>query len=482
MTSTAGVTEATREKVTEIAQSSQVSEMFNRQRDAYFNNPYPTLEERRRHLLALENLLRDNQDAIAEAIDKDFGGRSVHETQALELFSSIDGLRDCRKKLKKWMKPQRRQVSIWFAGASNTVLPQPKGVVGIVVPWNYPLFLSMGPIANALAAGNRCLVKMAANSQHLCRLLAELVAEKLPPETLTFLPGVSAAEFTDHPFDHLIFTGSPGVGKTVMKKAAEFLTPVTLELGGKSPTIIAEDFDIKAAAERIVQSKLYNAGQTCVAPDYLFVPRHRVDEFIEQARRVVAKRYGRLETPDYTAIIDTRAYSRLLQTLDDAERKGARPISLLEGVQPDNDLQKIPPTLLLDVGDDMTVMQEEIFGPLLPIKPYENLDDVLAFINAKERPLALYLFSNDKKLQQQVLTNTISGGVCINDCMMHPAQHDLPFGGIGNSGMGHYHGYEGFVEFSKLRPVFKQARLPGAALLAPPYGKLFDFLYKLMVK
>ena len=482
MTSTARATDEAAANVTDIAETSRVSDIFNRQREAYLKHPYPSLEERRHHLSILENLLRDNQDAIAAAIDKDFGGRSVHETRALELFSSIDGLRDCRKQLKKWMKPQKRRVSIWFAGAHNSVLPQPKGVVGIVVPWNYPLFLSMGPIANALAAGNRCLVKMAANSQHLCRLLADLVAEKLPSDTLAFVPGVSASEFTDHPFDHLIFTGSPAVGKTVMRKAAEFLTPVTLELGGKSPTIIAGDFDIKAAAERIVQSKMYNAGQTCVAPDYLFVPQEKVDDFIEQARLVAAKRYQKLDTPDYTAIIDGRAYSRLLQTLDDAEHKGAKRLSLIDTDQPNDSLQKIPPTLLLDVNDDMTVMQDEIFGPLLPIKPYRDLDEVLRFINARERPLALYLFSNDKRVQQRVLTSTISGGVCINDCMMHPAQHDLPFGGIGNSGMGQYHGYEGFIEFSKLRPVFRQAKVPGAALLAPPYGKLFDFIYKWMVK
>ncbi len=459
-----------------------VAEAYQRQRTAYLAAPCPSLEQRRANLLKLEQLLRDNQDAICEAINRDFGHRSTHETKALEIFASIDGLKDARRKLKKWMKPQRRHVSLWFAGASNTVLPQPKGVVGVVVPWNYPLFLCIGPLTGALAAGNRCMVKMAANSQHLCRLLAKLVGETFDSETLAILPGVTAAEFTDQPYDHIIFTGSPAVGKNVMKKAAQYLTPVTLELGGKSPAIVADDFDMATAAERIVQGKLYNAGQTCVAPDYLFVPAHKLELFVEQAQAVARRRYASPASDDFTAIIDGRAYTRLLQTLEDAEAKGARRVPLLETSQPFDDRQKIPPALLLDVSDEMLVMQEEIFGPILPLKPYRDLDEVLHYINTRERPLALYLFSNNKALQQRVLQHTLSGGVCLNDCMLHVAQHDMPFGGIGNSGMGHYHGYEGFLEFSKLRPVFKQARVPGTALLAPPYGKVFDFIYKLMTR
>ena len=472
----------TAQQANEVPRINQVSEAFQRQRAAFVKDPYVSLEQRRNHLSTLEQLLRDNQDAICEAINQDFGNRSMHETKMLELFGSIDGLKDARRQLKKWMKPQRRHVSMWFAGAKNTVLPQPKGVVGVVVPWNYPLFLCIGPLTSALAAGNRCMVKMAANSQHLCRLLAKLVSEKFDPQTLVILPGVSASEFTDQPYDHIIFTGSPEVGKNVMQKASQFLTPVTLELGGKSPAIICDDFDIATAAQRLVQAKLYNAGQTCVAPDYLFVPADKIDEFVRQAQSVARKRYADLNTKDFTSIIDQRAYDRLMQTLSDAESKGARRIPLLDSSEPLENQHKIPPTLLLDVNDDMTVMQEEIFGPLLPVKPYNGLDEVLHFINERENPLALYLFTDKKTVQDRVLKRTLSGGVCLNDCMFHVAQHDMPFGGIGNSGIGHYHGYEGFLEFSKLRPVFKQAKIPGTAFLAPPYGKVFNFLYKFMTR
>ncbi len=468
-------------EVSKLPPINRIANVFKRQRSACLKNPYPNLEQRRTNLLKLEQLLRDNQDAIAEAINQDFSNRSVHETKLLEIFASIDGLKDCRRRLKKWMKPQKRHVSMWFAGAKNRVLPQPKGVVGVVVPWNYPLFLCIGPVTSALAAGNRCMVKMAANSQHLCRLLAKLVGEKFDDDTLAILPGVSAADFTDQPYDHLLFTGSPAVGKTVMRKAADYLTPVTLELGGKSPTIVCDDFDIGTAATRIVQGKLYNAGQTCVAPDYVFVPEDKVDAFIERAQATARHQYPTLDSKDLTSIIDQRAFERLQQVLDDAVGKGAKAIALLNSAESNEVQHKIAPTLLLGVQESMTAMQEEIFGPILPIKTYRHIDEVLRYINNHPRPLALYLFTHDKEVQENVLKNTLSGGVSINDCMLHVAQHDMPFGGIGNSGMGHYHGFEGFLELSKMRPIFTQSRIPGNALLTPPYGKLFNFLYKLMV-
>ncbi len=468
-------------EVSKLPPINRIAGVFKRQRSACLKNPYPSLEQRRTNLLKLEQLLRDNQDAIAEAINQDFSNRSVHETKLLEIFASIDGLKDCRRRLKKWMKPQKRHVSMWFAGAKNRVLPQPKGVVGVVVPWNYPLFLCIGPVTSALAAGNRCMVKMAANSQHLCRLLAKLVGEKFDDDTLAILPGVSAADFTDQPYDHLLFTGSPAVGKTVMRKAADYLTPVTLELGGKSPTIVCDDFDIGTAAARIVQGKLYNAGQTCVAPDYVFVPEDKVDTFIERAQATARHQYPTLDSKDLTSIIDQRAFERLQQVLDDAVGKGAKAIALLNSAESNEVQHKIAPTLLLGVQESMTAMQEEIFGPILPIKTYRHIDEVLRYINNHPRPLALYLFTHDKEVQENVLKNTLSGGVSINDCMLHVAQHDMPFGGIGNSGMGHYHGFEGFLELSKMRPIFTQSRIPGNALLTPPYGKLFNFLYKLMV-
>lgn len=462
-------------------ETTTVQDVFSLQKEACLKQPYLSYEQRYENLKKLETLLSDNRQQIAEAISKDFGNRSIHETKFLELFGSIDGLKYCRKHLKKWMKAEKRHTSIWFAGASNSVLPQAKGVVGIVVPWNYPLFLCMSPAAYALAAGNRVMIKMAANSQNLCRLLADLVAQVFDKETLSILPGVSANEFTDMAYSHLVFTGSPGVGRQVMAKAAKTLTPVTLELGGKSPSIIAEDFNIETACERLLQGKLYNAGQTCVAPDYLFVPENKLEAFIEHAKKIIPICYPNLESKDYTSIIDHRAYDRLIKTLEDAKEKGARLINLLGDVEANCDLKKIPPTLVIDSSSDMTLMQDEIFGPILPIKTYKSIDDVLDFINKGEQPLALYLFSNNKKLQDKVVKNTLSGGVCLNDVMMHVAQHDIPFGGVGNSGIGHYHGYEGFLELSKLRPIMKQGAMPGTKYMKAPYGKTMNLFLRLML-
>ena len=466
-----------------ITEDGRARVIFQRQKAANLSEPPLSLEERRSTLEKLETILMANQDAIAEAISQDFGNRSIHETKILELFPAIDGLRYTRRHLKKWVKPKRRHVSLLFFGARNRVIPQPKGVVGIIAPWNYPLFLVISPLTSVLAAGNRCMIKMAAHSQRLCRLLHDLLAPVFPEDLVAVLPGVSSQTFTPLPFDHLVFTGSPASGRTVMKTAGDNLTPVTLELGGKSPTLIADDFDIRTAAERILHTKYMNAGQTCVAPDYLLIPEDKVDTFVAAAGPIVRRRYPRLETPDYTSIINARGYQRLTGVLEDARAKGATIINLLEGSAPDPDLRKIPPTILTHVTDAMEVMQHEIFGPLLPIKPYRTLDEAVAYINAGERPLALYLFTNDEKVQETVLSRTMSGGVGINDCAMHVAQHDMPFGGIGNSGMGQYHGYEGFAEFSKLRPVFRQAARPlGAAFLYPPYGKVFEGIFKALIK
>jgi coniferyl-aldehyde dehydrogenase len=452
------------------------------QRRAYLENPYPSYEERRDNLLKLERILVDNQEAIAQAISKDFGNRSIEESKLLELFLSIDGFRYCRKRLKKWMKPQRRGVSIWFAGASNKVLAQPKGVVGVVAPWNYPLFLVMGPLASALAAGNRCMVKMAANSANLCELMHQLIQEKFDENTLALLPGVRGSEFTTLPFDHVIFTGSAETGRTVMKAAAENLTPVTLELGGKSPTIIADDFDVELAASRVLFTKFMNAGQTCVAPDYLYIPTATKEAFVAAAKKIMAKRYPQLDNGQFTTVIDDSSYARLVATMEDAREKGATLVNLAPGFEPNAATRLLPPHLVLDATDDAAIMQEEIFGPLFPVRTYTDIDEVLNYINHRDRPLGLYLFSNDKDLTDRIVKNTISGGVSINDCSFHVAQHDIPFGGVGASGMGHYHGHEGFVEFSKMRPIFSQFRFSALPLLYPPYGKVFRILYSLMIK
>jgi coniferyl-aldehyde dehydrogenase len=457
--------------------------IFEQQQAASRRRLFLPLPERLALLVKLESLLIENQDAIAEAIARDFGHRSHHETKILEIFPAVSGLRHTRRHLKKWMKPQKRHVALHFAGARNRVIPQPKGVVGIIAPWNYPLFLVVSPLTSALAAGNRCMIKMAANSQGLCNLLHDLFGRVFPEDRVAILPRVAADDFTPLPFDHLIYTGSPASGRTVMKTAGDNLTPVTLELGGKSPTIVCDDFDIYTAAERILQAKFMNAGQTCVAPDYLFLPEARVDAFIEAARRIVPARYPRLDSTDYTSIVDRKGYQRLKALIEDARSRSAEVINLLSGTAPDDTSRRIPPTLVKNVRDDMALMQSEIFGPILPIRTYRRLDDVIAYVNARERPLALYLFSNDRDRQARVVGRTMSGGVSINDCAMHVAQHDLPFGGIGNSGMGQYHGFEGFMELSKLRPVFRQAARPlGAAFLYPPYGRMFERVYKLLIK
>ena len=456
--------------------------LLDAQTQAYYAQGIPSLMQRLASLDALFHILKDNQHAIAEAISADFGHRAHQETQLTELFLCIDGIRYASKHLKKWMRPQKRSTSIWLLGSQNKVIPQPLGVVGIVVPWNYPLFLCISPLIGALAAGNRCMIKMAANSSHLSQLMHRLVSERFSPDALTIVQGAKGSEFSALPFDHLVFTGSGNTGRQVMRAAAENLTPVTLELGGKSPTIIAPDYSIEKAAQRLLFAKYLNAGQTCVAPDYVFLPEGKVDEFVIAAKAIVSKRYPNIQSNDYTSIIDERAYQRLKSTLAQAIEQGAIATNLVPNSVSDDANRKFPPTVLTQVKGTMQVMREEIFGPILPIMTYSHIDEVLDYIHKHDRPLALYLFSDDKKMQETVINNTRSGGVCLNDTALHVGQHDMPFGGIGESGMGQYHGVEGFLTMSKLRPIFKQARFSSLSLMYPPYGKTFDTIIKLMLR
>jgi len=460
----------------------EAQRVFTLQREAYLRHPYPSLEERQAQLDKLERILCENVDAIADAINADFGHRCPEESKLLELFSCVDGIRHTRKHLRKWMKPQHRHVSMLFATGSNRVIPQPKGLIGIVSPWNYPLFLTVSPLTSALAAGNRCMIKMASSSQTLCRLLHEKFRAAFPEDTVAILPAVRAQDFSTLPFDHIIFTGSADAGRTVMRAAAENLTPVTLELGGKSPTIICEDFDVETAVGRILYGKFVNAGQTCLAPDYVFVPEGKRDQFVAAAKRILPERYPDTNDRSFTSIIDEKSYRRLRATLDDAAKKGAELVSLIPGATFNDALRKIPPHLVLDPTEDMIILREEIFGPLLPVKTYRHIDEVIAYVNSKDRPLGLYFFTNDKALEEKILYNTISGGVTINNCVFHVAQHDLPFGGVGASGIGQYHGYEGFVEFSKMRPVFTNPKLSAVHLFYPPYtrrhARMFDLLLR----
>ncbi|MBN1533352.1 MAG: coniferyl aldehyde dehydrogenase [Spirochaetes bacterium] len=451
---------------------------FTRLKEAYHRDPYIDYATRRRTLKTIERILLENDDALCEAISGDFGNRSYHESRILEIAPTVMGIRYTLKRLKRWMKPQKRHVSILFMGGKNSVIPQAKGVAGIISPWNYPLQLALSPMTSAIAAGNRVMLKMATNSQGLCRLLHTLFTEKIPEEIVTILPGIGANEFSTLPFDHMVFTGSPGVGRTIMSNASHHLTPVTLELGGKSPTILDNRYAIRTAAARIMYAKLINSGQTCVAPDYLFIPEGRVHQFIGACRSIVQNRYPDIMTKDYTCIIDQKSFERLRSTLEDARRRNADIIKLLPGDDFNEGGRKICPMIITNVTGEMRIMQNEIFGPLLPIITYRHPEEVIEYINRHERPLALYIYSNSRKFQRTILQNTLSGGVTINDSAMHVAQHDIPFGGIGNSGMGQYHAYEGFLEMSKLRPVFRQSSM--AISVAPPYGTAFDRIYGLV--
>ena len=461
---------------------SDAQRVFNLQREAYLRHPYPSIEERRANLDKLENLLKENVEPIAAAIMEDFGHRCPEETKLLEIFTSIDGIRYQRGKLRKWMKPQRRHVSMLFATASNRVIPQPKGLVGIVVPWNYPLFLMVSPLTSALAAGNRVMIKMAANSSNLRALLAEKVAETFDEDTVALLPDVAGSVFSSLPFDHLVFTGSADAGRNVMRAAAENLTPVTLELGGKSPTIVCDDYDVETAVDRILYAKFVNAGQTCLAPDYVMVPESKRDQFVAAAKRILAERYPDIQDRSYTSVIDEKSYRRLRATLEDAEAKGANAVSLVPGAEANDELRKLPPTIVVDATDDMTIMQEEIFGPLLPVCTYRDLDEVIEYVNVRDRPLGFYFFTNDRKVEEKLLYSTISGGVTINNCVFHIAQHDMPFGGVGASGMGHYHGRDGFNELSKLRPVHRAPMIAGTKLFYPPYREFHTRVFEMLVK
>ena len=458
---------------------------FSRQREAAAREPYPDAATRDRRLAALEHLLRDNADAIAGAIARDFGHRSHHETRLLEIFPGLEAVRHARRHLRRWMKPERRGVSLWFRPGRARVFAQPLGVVGIVVPWNYPIYLAAGPLAGALAAGNRAMIKMSELAPATGALLATLVAKSFAPDEVHVVNGDAgvAHAFSALPFDHLLFTGSTAVGRAVMRAAAENLTPVTLELGGKSPAIVAPGYPLAAAAERIMVGKLMNAGQTCIAPDYALVPAADADAFVEAARRVVAACWpDPMRSPDYTAIVNARHFARLTGYLDEARTRGAEVVTLAAGATPDASTRRIPPTIVRGAPGDAKLMCEEIFGPILPLVPYADFDEALRYVNARPRPLALYHFDRDERRIERVLRETTAGGVTINDTILHIAQDDLPFGGVGPSGMGEYHGRDGFDAFSKRKGVFRQARVNATGLFKPPYGKRFERLVGFLLR
>ncbi|MFZ4742570.1 MAG: coniferyl aldehyde dehydrogenase [Limnohabitans sp.] len=465
--------------------STELEAVLQSQRTAYFARPVPSLNERKADLLKLKTYLLENKDGIVAAIHADYGNRSMHETLLTELVPTLSEIDHAIGHVKKWMKPQRRQVDLRnYLGASNRVIPQPLGVVGCIVPWNFPINLTFVPLVSIFAAGNRAMVKMSENSRHLCQYLIKTMPGYFSKDKLAFFDetgGVGVA-FSKLKFDHLLFTGSGNTGRAVMAAAAQNLCPVTLELGGKSPAIVCADFPLRKAAERLMFVKCLNAGQICTTVDYLFLPKGKTPEFIELAKEIVQKRYPSIDSVDLTSIIDERSFNRLTQALMQAQAQGATLIQLIPGKPWDAVTRKIAPHIVLHAPENSDLWQREIFGPILPILEYQQIEETVQYINQRARPLAVYPFSNDSRVIEVFLERVMSGGVSVNDALFHVGQTDLPFGGVGESGMGHYHGQEGFNTFSKLRPVFYQASFSAVKFLWPPYGKFaskyLDFLTK----
>jgi coniferyl-aldehyde dehydrogenase len=454
--------------------------ILSRMRDAAQRHGAPTHDERISSLEKLERALRTRKTAIYEAIARDFGHRSRHETMVADIFVILSAIKHTKAHLRDWMEPEDRETSWVFLPATSRLVYQPLGVVGIISPWNYPVQLAFAPLVAALAAGNRAMIKPSELVPETAALLRDLIAATFPDDQVTVIPGGTEVgeAFSKLPFDHLVFTGSTRVGKAVMRAASENLVPVTLELGGKSPAIVGPDFNTRVAAERIMAGKTYNAGQTCVAPDYAMVPAGKRDAFVDECRASVSRMFPTLEkNPDYTTIVNDRHYERVRSYVDDARSRGAKVVELNPAGEPlDPTSRKMAPVLVLDPTEEMLCVQEEIFGPILPVLTYTQLDEAIAYVNAHARPLALYYFGHARSAIERVLSQTISGGVTINETMLHVAQDDLPFGGVGPSGMGHYHGHEGFQSFSKKKAVFHQSRINTTGLMRPPYRKVADRL------
>ncbi len=456
---------------------------FDRQRAAWLAAPYPPWEERAGRLRRLQDMLRSQEAAITAAIDADFGGRPAIETELAELWPSLEEVKGALRRGQGWMKPRRAGVGKWFRPASAQVVPQPLGVVGVIVPWNYPLYLAIGPMVAALAAGNRVMVKPSEFTPRFSELLQRLCAQAFQPEEVCVATGGAdvAARFSALPFGHLLFTGSTAVGRKVMQAAAANLTPVTLELGGKSPAVVTPGYPLGHAVQRILAGKLLNAGQTCIAPDYVLLPRPQIGAFVAAARAQARRGYPTgLADRDYCSIVNERQYRRLVHNLDEAAAQGARIEPLFDGAPRDDAAHRLAPTLVVDPPAGTTVMDDEIFGPVLPLVPYDRVEDAIAFINARPHPLALYWFDHDGERIRRAVQELPAGGMTVNDTLLHIAQESLPFGGVGASGMGHYHGRWGFETFSKLKPVFRQSRFNGMALFMAPYRPLMRRVLRLM--
>jgi coniferyl-aldehyde dehydrogenase len=452
---------------------------LDRQRQAFTAALPVSIAMRKDRLKRAAAMIADNADRFCDALSEDFGHRSREQSMVTDIAGAIGPINHALKYVERWARRDKRSVQfpLGLLGARAWVEYQPKGVVGVIAPWNFPVNLVMGPVAGALAAGNRVMVKTSEYTPKTAALFEEVVGNYFPSEELAFFSGgpeVGRA-FSELPFDHLLFTGATGIGRHILHAAADNLTPVTLELGGKSPVIVGRSADLARATERVALGKMLNAGQICLAPDYMLVPAEVEPQVVDGLRQAASAMYPTLlANPDYTSIVNDRHFQRLSDWLDDARAKGAT----IEQVNPANEdfsatnARKMPLTIVRDVTDDMTLMQEEIFGPILPIRRYDRIDEAIDEVNRRARPLGLYYFGSDDGERRRVLDRTISGGVSLDDVIFHVSMEDLPFGGIGPSGMGAYHGQDGFKTFSHAKAVYRQAKLDVARLagLKPPYG------------
>ncbi len=470
--------------------SAELQALLDRQRAAFLAEGPVSLESRLQRLDKVIDLLVDNQQALCDALDADYGGRSPRMSRMSEIMGAVNNAKNAKKHVKKWMKPERRKapVPMNLVGGKTHIHYQPKGVIGNMTPWNVPVGMVFSPMVDMLAAGNRVMVKPSEFNPQTGELIQELVAKYFAEEEVAVVtggPDVGAA-FSSLAFDHLLFTGATSIGRLVMRSAAENLTPVTLELGGKSPVIIGESAKIDETAFKIMNGKTMNCGQICISPDYVFVPAAKVEEFVSQCVDACQTLYpDPCNNVDYNAMINARHYQRITGYLEDAASKGARIINTDDrGAQWNEQDKKIPIQLIVDPSDELDISQEEIFGPVMLIKPYSNVDDCIHYINARPRPLALYYFGKDKAEKNRVLSHTISGGVCVNNVMMHFTCDDAPFGGVGDSGMGHYHGHEGFKTFSHARTVYTDGWVDFIKLggMLPPYSEKTDKVLDTQIK
>jgi coniferyl-aldehyde dehydrogenase len=468
-------------RIEAAGEAQRMAEVLRRQKAANIRDGAPSLEVRIGRLDRAIGLLIKHESAIVEALTRDFGARAPAVSGITDIGASMGPLKHAKAHLKTWMKPEKRKTTpalLGMLGAKAEVRFQPKGVVGIISPWNFPVNLTFAPLAGVLAAGNRAMIKPSEFTPATSELMAKMFAEAFDEDEIAVFPGgpdVGQA-FSGLAFDHLVFTGATSIARHVMKAAAANLVPVTLELGGKSPVILGKSADYATSAARIMAGKTLNAGQICLAPDYVMTPRSEVGTFVKEATAAVTAMFPTIkDNPDYTAVIAERHFERIKGYVDDARAKGAEIVEINPAGEDfsQQEHRKIPPTLILNPTDEMKVMQEEIFGPVLPVLTYQTVDEAIAYVNAHDRPLGLYYFGEDAAEEAKVLANTTSGGVTVNDVIFHVAMEDLPFGGVGPSGMGSYHGVDGFREFSHRKSVYRQIKkdLGPMKALRPPYGE-----------